>query len=164
MYSLPSTYLPFAALVRSRDDSLLTHGAHKTFLILGSLNALSLLCGLLLVLLAMLVQTHVRLDDPPAHLSGDRNAREGVWLALVAIPFTIMAIASLQLGLKTDGVVVPMTAALVCMLWGGLRVLANAGASRIPARNLHLCGALVCGNSIICAILQLHMLDSHRVI
>ena len=152
------------AAYRWREStSMLDNGAEMAFLILGALTGLSILCGLLLLLLAILTAGHSRLDDPPAQLSGERNAREGFGLAMVSYAFLFLAVIALGMQLKTEGVIVLTTAANVCLLWGGLRVLANAGASKKPSNALGGAGMVLMIGAIGCAMLQYVIITSNLV-
>ncbi|MCY3020427.1 MAG: hypothetical protein NTW87_15515 [Planctomycetota bacterium] len=111
--------------------------------LMGALTLLVLFCGLLLVLLALLVRNADDLDEPPAALSGEREARDGVWVTLAGGVFLAIAVGAWRFGMETRGLLVLIAAALVMAGWGGGRVLLAAGGAAHPARRMLIGGLAV---------------------
>ena len=111
--------------------------------LMGALTFLVLFCGLLLVLLALLIRNADDLDEPPAALSGEREARDGVWVTLTGGVFLAIALGAWKFGMETRGLLVLIAAALVLAGWGGGRVLLAAGGTAHPTRHMLIGGLAV---------------------
>jgi hypothetical protein len=96
--------------------------------------------GCILIAAAWLLSGGQPVDDPPAHLSGELEARAGALAQLAGVLFLIIGGLGSAFGLDPKGWVVLLSASLVLTGWGAGRVFVASGGTKKPAQWLFLSG------------------------
>lgn len=103
--------------------------------------------ALTMMVTSAFVSNDDQLEAPPREFDGTCEARTGLSLVLMGIPFIAITCVMLFFGVASRGLTVLPIAALVMAGWGGGRVWIASGGTPRPALWLLWCSALLLGVS-----------------
>ncbi|HYG74375.1 MAG TPA: hypothetical protein VEK08_05155 [Planctomycetota bacterium] len=123
--------------------------------ILEALSAAVIASGLFFWLLAAMLAKSLELGKAPKHLSGERDANDGQWLAAAGLGFAVFAVfAHFALGMPRQGLIFLISASLVFTIWGAGKVVLCCGAIENAARRLFLASVTLLIVGAITALLE----------